>query len=435
MKPIRCLSLAACVLALGCAPEDYRNYPGGDDGGVEAAGLSVRVTAMDQFRAGQRRYALNAGQNAAYQLLSLKYYVRSILVCQDLETEGTAFRNPNGCLEVYRGDASPGFEYDDPSRDLSAQADLARADDQGFVDIARPDGRATLGGTVALAPEAAGSYEWGIVTWYLPVKVTAEIALDDAFALRTHDGETVSYAVGDGYSYKTVAPGSFADGSTAEEAVILHPNGGSWFRFQNPFTITEHEIAAGAELGLDLTFDPEGIVTGYREEQTGVVLQDSAGHSISVSMLDLTPVPHPQGTSVRVESYRASIEGVSTTLETPEDNFDLRLDLYSIEGDPDETIYGATLTTLVNEWTYSRVPQAPKIAFVATAGDETLTFKDWSHRHILSGFTRQGNVGTLIQAWLSCGETGFRFAGCGDDAQSATGLAVHFTLESIRSLP
>ena len=428
------LFAAACGLNFGCAPEDYR-YGSEIPPESDSATLSVRLSNAGTTRAGERRYAMESGQNTPGQLYGLKYYFRSILICETMETQGTAFSDPRGCIELYRGAADPDFEYTDPSHDFVDQADLAREDDDGFVDLAATGGGAALEQTIELGAQDARSYQWGLVTWYLPIKVTAEIPLDGDRTMRTRDGETWSYSSGSGYSYMTTAAGSFMDSTAAEEAVVMHPNGGSWFRFQAPLTITPEDIEARAQLALDLTFNPDGMIKGYTVASQAFNLQDSLGNSIAVPMLDLTPVPHPADAAVRVETYRATVVGVSPSLEVPEDHFDVRLELYSVEGDPGNTIYGVTLATLVNEATLSFVTQAPKVSFVANMNDGTLVLQDWAKSAIVSAFTRQTEVGGWSAAWLSCGSNGFWFAGCADTVESPNSASVWFQLESVRTLP
>jgi hypothetical protein len=440
---MRSLCLSSTAIALGallsgCADESFHHYPGGQIPETPtSAALAVRIAGPTSARAGDRRYAnMDAGQNTSTELYGLKYYIKSILICESLETQGTAFHNPDGCLELYRGNPDPNFEYTDPSQDFVAQADLARQDDVGFVDLATAEGRTALERTIELGPEDARRYRWGIVTWYLPIKVTAEVPVGGDLMLRTHDGPTSSYSMGGGYAYLTTAPGSFSDGRAAEEAVIMHPNGGSWFRFQNALEVTSADIDARTQFELDLTFNPDGLIKGYTAQSEAFNLRDSAGDCMAVPMLDLTPVAHEAGKQVMVETYRASVVGVSASLDVPEDDFDVRLELYSIEGDPTATIYGATLATLVNDATTSFVMQAPKVSFMATANDNTLTFQDWAGGAIVSGFARHDTVGDGSLAAIHCGDTGgFRYAGCGDGTASPSSQLVRFTLESIHALP
>jgi hypothetical protein len=429
-RPIHVFAALGALLA-GCAPEEY-GYgptPPGDD----PAALSVRVTHAGTD-AGARRAGM-VGQNDAGQLYGLKYYFRSIQICESLETQGTAFHNPSGCLEIYRGEPDPAFEYTDPKLDFVEQADFAREDDDGFVDLASRPGRDALAQTVELGPGDARAYRWGLVTWYLPIKVTAEIPMEGDTFMRTRDGETWSYPNGDGYSYMTTAPGNFLSATSAEEAVVMHPNGGSWFRFQAPLVITPEQIADGEQFSLDLTFNADGMLKGYTAASQAFNLQDSAGNAIAVPMLDLTPVPHPADQGVVVETYRATVVGISPVLDNPEDHLDVRLEIYSVEGDPSKTVYGVTLATLVNEATFSMVAQAPKVAFVTDMNDGTIVLQDWARTAIVSGFARQAEIGAWSGAWLSCGSNGFWFAGCADTPESPQSVSVWFQLESIRTLP
>lgn len=436
MKPISAIFTA--ILVTGCAPEDYRNYTPGDGETVRpGALLKVRVNSLVPSTevTEPATSSSKAGHNSASQLFNLKYYVRRIVICQGLDVEGEAFTNHTGCLDVYQGDVRTDLEYDDPGQDLSEQADVVRENADGFSNLMDSAGRADLGRTTKLTPEAAGAYEWGFVSWYLPVMLKAEVPLAAGMALRTHDGDTLGYAAGNGYWYTTSSPGSFADGRQAEEAVVLHSRAGSWFRFQSPFVITADDIESGESFELDLTFDPEGMIAGYAQLTETLNLRDSLGNGMDIDTLEFVPTPHPEGEVVRVDSYRASIVGEGSALAVPIDRFDLRLDLYTIADDPTGTIHGATLTTLANEATATVVARAPKVALVHDEGNGALEFKDWSRTPILSGFVPQEDVGDDAEAWLSCSETGIHFSGCADHPESPNGQAVRFELESIRTLP
>ena len=51
------------------------------------------------------------GQASASELESLRYYISSIMLCESLETVGTAWGNPSGCLTLYQ--ATTMQDYDE----------------------------------------------------------------------------------------------------------------------------------------------------------------------------------------------------------------------------------------------------------------------------------------------------------------------------------
>lgn len=369
------------------------------------------------------------GQAPAAGLLSMKYYITNITICEDMDTEGTAFSNPSGCLELYAGanDENYNYELDD---DFAPFGDVARASDTGFVDLIDDTSRDTLTTEKTLTSDNVRSYNYGYITWYLPVKLTAEVDMGDGTFFRTNDGTTVTGEDED-QGPITTATTDFTDVETASEAVVVLGNGGSWFKFQNPFEITQADIDSNTQFALDLTFNPEGLVKGYSADLGGCggcILKDPSGNQLSVPMIDLTPVPHKSSETVQKETYVASVS-------TGAANFDLRIETYSIQDDPDGTIYGIDTATLMNADTTTAVNPFPKVAFIGTGDDGNLVLEDYREEDgfLISGFERLTTVGATMDATLHCGDSstgGFTTDGC-EDSET---LDVTFTLESISTL-
>lgn len=94
----------------------------------------------------------------------------------------------------------------------------------------------------------------------------------------------------------------------AEEAVVLLGNGGNWFKFQAPLTITEDDIAERRAWVLDLVFNPDGIMKATNSIAQ-IAERDAQGtfvRGIAVPMLDLAPVPHRSTETIVRESYVGS---------------------------------------------------------------------------------------------------------------------------------
>ncbi|HEY3593430.1 MAG TPA: hypothetical protein VGL13_06135 [Polyangiaceae bacterium] len=357
--------------------------------------------------------ALSAGAVTATSLESLKYYVRNIQVCESLEVAGSGFNNATGCLSLYHGDESM-YAYD-PMGDFTPLADAARQSDVGFVDLMSETSRAALGGATPITHEDVRNYNYGIITWTLPIKLKATTALNDGSQLYTHDGTTTFETVGtDSFRDYFTTPSSPLDMGPAEEAVVLLGNGGNWFRFQNPLAITTSDVDDQKTWVLDLVFNPEGIVKGFAGDGASGNLRerDSVGNivrAMTVPLLDLTPVPHRADQSVVRESYVANVD-LGTT------SFDARIELYSVDGDPNNTIYGVDAKGLVAGGTHAVPPEMSKISFLSTDGG-TLSFLSWSHTPIITGFTRLAHEMETTTASIVCST----FA---DTAGSAGGSAI-----------
>lgn len=382
--------------------------------------------------AGQARWlAFSSGAAAQPGLESLEYFIYSVQICESMEVSGSGFNNPQGCLELYHAN-DPALAYD-VAGDWRPLADAARATDRGFIDLMSPPARAALGGTTPLQADHVRSYHYGIITWSLPIKVKATVPLFDGTFLYTHDGETTYRTIGaDNYrDYYTAAATSLAAGP-AEKAVVILGNGGNWFRFQNPLVISQADIDERRQWVLDLVFNPEGIVKAYagdglwgghlrEESDSGASLR-----ALYVPMLDLAPVPHRASEGVVRETYLAS-------LAVGAHAFDVRLELYSIETDPNRTVYGVDVKTLVTADTTQVPPDFAKVSSLAVASDGTLDFQSYDGSTLIGGFQRLSSALDTTTASITCGTHADRAAAEGGaaivvDSCPSSELSATFTL-------
>lgn len=376
--------------------------------------------------------AFRKGSASATGLSSLKYHISSISVCESLEAQGSGFNNPAGCLELYRGDESALATNLD--EDWTHLADAARASDDGFVDLVSPNSRNALTRTTTLEASHVRSYNYGIITWALPVKLTATIDLGDGDFLYTHDGVTTSELIGlDNFkNYFTRSATSLLEGP-AEEAVVLLGNGGNWFKFQQPFSITEQDIAEGRSWVLDLVFNPDGIVKGYEEGPSNANLRDEDDNgmplrAITVPMIDLVPVPHRAADPIVRESYLAHV-----SLEN--NAFDVRVELYTLENDPNQAVLGVDVKTLVTALTTQSPPDASKVSYVDAGNDGALRFGSYNDSTLLDNFARLAVVGETHTARIACATHDDRAAAEGGafimlSACPAPLMDIEFTLQS-----
>jgi hypothetical protein len=360
---------------------------GGTSGAPTSAGIQMRIASTAAAGGGgQRLLAFSGGGAVRPGLSSLEYYILSVQICESMQASGSGFQNPQGCLELYRGDNSQlTYELDADWRPL---ASAARAMTTGFVDLLDPNAREALNATTALTAEQVRSYNYGIITWSLPIKVKASIPLADGSFLYTHDGVTDFETIGvDNYKHYFTAPDISLATGPAEKAVVLLGNGGNWFKFQNPLTVTQADIEERRQWVLDLVFNPEGIVKGFAGDgisQSNLQERGDSGfvtRAITVPLLDLAPIPHRQNEQVVRESYLASMRVGSQA-------FDVRLELYSVDGDPSHTVYGVDAKTLVTAASHNVPTEFSKVSYVVTEPDGSLTFQSFNQSPIISGFER-----------------------------------------------
>jgi len=410
----------------------------GASGEPGQAGIQVRFAAPAQSSSGlQQLLAFSGGGAVRPGLESLEYYIFSVQICESLQASGSGFNNPSGCLELYSGDRSA-YSYD-LEGDWTSLADSARASNTGFVNLLDPVSRATLGGTTPLGTEQVRSYNYGIITWSLPIKVKATVPLGDGTFLYTHDGATRVQTIGvDSFRDYFTAPGTALDVGPAETAVVILGNGGNWFKFQNPLTITQADIEEKRQWVLDLVFNPEGIVKGFSGDGTtrsNIREQNEAGASlrgINVPMLDLAPVPHRAAEQVVRESYLANLN-VNGNI------FDARIELYSVEGDPNQSVYGVDVKSLVARDSASVPPEMAKISSLSTESDGSLSFRSFNGTPVISGFQRVAEEHGTTHASVACATHADRAGAEGGaaivmDVCPSASIDVTFTLVGRRNL-
>jgi hypothetical protein len=234
----------------------------------------------------------------------------------------------------------------------------------------------------------------------LPIKVRASVPFTDGTTLYTHDSVSSFETVGaDNFRAYYTAPTTPLDRAPAEDAVVLLGNGGNWFKFQTPLTITSADIDEKRAFVLDLVFNPEGIVNGYADSSTAGNLnqRNPAGgnhvYDVTVPMLDLAPVPHRADQRVVRESYR----GTAVANGSP---FGLRIELYSVEGET--AVHGADMKTLLNSASTDVPPAIVRASFVEAAADGSLSISSWKHTPVLTGLRRASAVGGTTTVTLKC---------------------------------
>ena len=372
----------------------------GSSGDATHAGIEMRFTAPAAPSGGAHLLAFSGGGAVRPGLESLEYYIYSVQICETLTPSGSGFSNPSGCLQLYSGDQSV-LSYD-LNGDWTALADAARAREAGFVNLIDPSSRESLRGTTPLQVDNVHAYNYGIITWSLPIKVKASVALGDGTTLYTHDGPTLVQTVGaDHFRDYYTAPSTDLDVGPAEKAVVILGNGGNWFKFQKPLTITQADIDEKRQWVLDLVFNPEGIVKGFSGDGTtrsNIREQTEAGpilRGINVPMLDLAPVPHRASEQVMRESYLAH-------LNVSGEVFDARIELYSVDGDTTQSVYGVDVKSLVSRDGTSVPPELSKISSISVENDGTLSFRSFTGSPVISGFHRVAEELGTTHASLLC---------------------------------
>ena len=332
---------------------------------------------------GRDAATMHLGQASAAQVASLKYYFMEIQICQTLETTGTAYNNPGACLLLYTNNNGPDYNTFD--------AAAARAHTTDYLDLKNPADLNRLKQGITVSENDTGEYHYGVISWYRPIKVTASVPyLDGSGVLYTKDGD---YNAATGQTETTGLANA-----PAQEAVVALQNGGNWFKFQNPFVITDADINDKTDFTIDLVFNPDKVVGGFSlSTRSGVLRDTTTCAAIWAPMLDLSPVPRGLSQTTVRESYLLHQTAMANN------KFDLRLELYSIKSDPARVIYGADLKGIMVAGSTSEA-MAQKISFITTAADG-LQFEDYQRKAMISGFVRLDTAGQTGTANLECNGT------------------------------
>jgi len=362
---------------------------------------------------GSQASALRVGTPSATTLQSLKYYITSIQLCEDVELMGSGFSKTSGCISLYQNMTPESPSYD-TYLVTQAQADTTPG---RYIDLMSADGQAALRKTVTLelpitsdigavdevdvddagVPDAPmrqpGVYRYGLINFYRPIKVKAEFPIvgetDQYFRTKSVTA-AISNTPSGGLPSERVEIGDTLEGATEETTYMLN-NGGALFVFQKPFVITKADVDAQAEILIDLVFNPESFGQAYQtsdcqNDVRTVVCDPKNNVALEMPFVHMSPVPRKQGQKTRKETYLVDYDASSK----------LRIELYYNDADEEASIQGVD-TALV----YSSAPAggAPSFNTVAShfvtqrgsvlTGDAAVSLLDYQRLTNLEGLGRR----------------------------------------------
>ena len=111
-----------------------------------------------------------AGQTTATSLKSLKYYVGTVQICQNVVTQGSGFSNASGCITIYQ---SPDSASDYVDYDITTA--MADTSEDRWIDFMSETSRAKLTASpVTLTTDNVGDYKFGLINFMKTIKIDAE---------------------------------------------------------------------------------------------------------------------------------------------------------------------------------------------------------------------------------------------------------------------
>ena len=386
---------------------------GGGEGGGATGRISLVTNVIAGAQAGKTAAsslslnagALDVGSPTAASLKSLKYYITTIQLCEGLEIMGTAYNNAQGCISIYQAEMAGAPDY---GAYLATQAKDDHTPGR-FVDLMTAEGQATLRRPVSLeipiapagsaggasdvdggAPMSkAGVYRYGLISFYRPIKVTAEFPIvgKPGQYYRTRAVTAIHPGGTDGmFSSERVEVGDTLSGPTEETTYMLN-NGGLAFKFEKPFSVTQADVDAKAEIKIDLVFNPDNFGQVFPVADClhfGSICDLKNNVSIDMPYVRMNPVPRKTGERTRKETYLMDYDVSSK----------LRIELYYNDGDPEAGVQGVDMAIV-----YTAAPQFSVINTVASnfiaqtgsvrTGDASMTLMDYRHAPNLEGLRRR----------------------------------------------
>jgi len=373
---------------------------------------------------GSQQSALRVGSPSATTLLSLKYYVTSIQLCEDVVLQGSGFSSATGCIHLYQNMPSGSPDY--------VEYTVAEAKEDNtpgrYIDLMTSEGQAALrkpvmlqvpiasdpvttfdpndadggandadGGTADAPPRQAGVYRFGLINFYRPIKVKAEFPIvgepaGNYFRTKAVTAIHETPASMGGFNMDRVEIGDTLNGATEETTYMLN-NGGALFVFQKPFAITAADVEAQTEIQIDLVFNPENFGQAYVSDcaaDVRVVVCDPLNDvAIDMPFVRMSPVPRKTGERTRKETYLVDYDA----------NSKLRIELYYNDGDNLAGIQGVDTAIVYNAAAPSgNQPSFNTVAsnFVSQSGsvianDASITLYDYRREPNLEGLRRRRN--------------------------------------------
>jgi hypothetical protein len=380
-------TLALVFSVIGCSKS-------GSSSGVGNVSLAVKSASAASFMFTEGNSLiesspygiLSAGDYGAASvgvggLSSLKLYIRNIQLCQSMTISGSGYSGTSGCATVYTN-PNDNDDYDSFTVTSAASAGAGK-----YIDLISASDRALLTSSSAIP---AGSYSYGIISWYRPIKITGTVLLGNGASVSTKT--CTSNDIHGACVLAGVAS------TTASESIYDSNNGGTWFKFLTPFTVT-----AGSTTAVDLAFDldkklfaGDSVSNGFGYQATGCSAVGSGYCGLYIPGIRLSPVPRLASETTKIESY---IMGGASA------QWNLRVDLYYNSADSSQAVLAADVNAIPTALTAGSLAAGIYLSTVTNDGGNT-TFNNFDGVPQMS-FTR-GATGT---ATFLC-PTGATLPGC-----------------------
>ena len=366
-KVVAIVSLA--VLGFGCGKKKDSAKSGG------SIAPRILLAGSSSALAYDPEPVTSAGQTTAASLKSLKYYVQSVQICKDIQTQGSGYSGTSGCIEIYSNpDAG-----DDAYQNYDISTAMADTSEDHWIDFMSATSRAKLTAAPAtLTSDNTGDYYYGLINFIKAIKIDAEYK--DAsgttqFYTKTPAASEIITDTADQFGKRQHLTFTTTDPRVgpSSEMTVMNNNGGTIFHFLNPLKITDEDINSATGFKVDFVFNPEnysgawGQTSGTGSCTDGIAPSICGGYDIPMGKL--APVPHKDGEIVKKEIYLVSNFGA---------NQDLRIELYFNDADSTKAIMGVDRSIVIKSGATGSNDMGTPYLYRASEANGVVTFYDYN---------------------------------------------------------
>ncbi len=360
-----------------------------------------------------RYYSDVTAQTTLASLTSLKYFITSISLCQEMNLSESGYSSATGCITIYQtADTSVYSIYNT----YSISEALNDTIDSHFFDLLTEKGRAKLVQTKVLAASDVGTYRYGRINVMRPVKITGSFfdpASNELFFTKTPKTSEI-VALGNDSAGRKIESVVYSTTDTTSpdpsELTLMNSNGETWFAFARPLELTATDIADGIALDVRFAFNPDQFASAVATASCGAYSSSSPTAfdetncvTFSVPMAKFAAVPIKTSEKLTKEIYVSDFSSASGS----ESN--LRIELYYSDSDSARTVLGVDVTAVTKETATSvtgaiqALTVSEKSSVVTIYGYNSAT--DVIDLVTLTGLTR-GVAGTLTLTCTGAGAFG-----------------------------
>lgn len=350
---------------------------------------------------------VQVGQSSQTTLESLSYRLGYVSLANSLTLQGSGFSNPLGEWII----------FNDTSGDANTPG--AAETDTKFVNLLEKAGLANLARQLTYTKSNINKYNYAIINWFQGIRFKATVTLSDGtllYSKKSTSYKPLSSSAGETqYSSNT----STMTTSPAEESVVFSNNGGTLFKLQTPFEITQDDYDAKTAFKIAFAFDPDGLIKGIKQEgvDAGTLNDEKNGYKIQTPYLDMAPIAARESETILRDTYLLRSVDIA-------DPFDVKLSLYYIKEDSSKGIRAVNKTVFRS----AAIPLKSasngantRIDSTTTNADGTVTFRDSDGAAVFKNFKKLASVG----------DTGTVSAGfCKESPSCTTDATLAYTLVS-----